>query len=178
MIALGLDPGLQATGVAVLEAPQTVLYHGVLRVREGDVPTRLLMLTHTVVEIIQAYQPQVLAIERFSFQRRAVTTFEAMNWLIGALIVQAPGPVRLYTVSEWRAALLGRGWRARGKDAAQYALTLRLGVELKSRGLHDMDAAGLALVALDELSLEQRRGTLLPGHAVCPTPRNASIPSR
>src|SRR6266545_8345492 len=68
---LGIDPGLQVTGYAVLEVRPTgphVCEAGIVRTNEGkrttDLAPRLCSLYDGIVEIVEQYQPQAVALEQ------------------------------------------------------------------------------------------------------------------
>jgi crossover junction endodeoxyribonuclease RuvC len=68
---LGIDPGLQVTGYAVLEARPRGPYvceAGVIRTAEGRQPTdmarRVRVLYDGIVEVIEQYRPEVVAVEQ------------------------------------------------------------------------------------------------------------------
>lgn len=157
---LGIDPGTLSTGVAVVAAGDELHHYTVLKMRASDVQARILACKAALTCIVQHWQPTAIAIERYVWEGHATSQHEFMCWLVGSMLdlgmlLTPVAPVRLYTVSEWRRQLIGRSKRsfrgAYSKQAAERVLSLRLGYASWERGLHDMDAAGVALVALDTL---------------------------
>src|SRR5438874_13010185 len=68
---LGIDPGLQVTGYAVVEAGPRgplVCEAGIVRSAEGRMPTdmalRLASLYDGIVEVIEQFRPQVVVVEQ------------------------------------------------------------------------------------------------------------------
>ena len=68
---LGVDPGLQVTGYAVLETESRgpiVCEAGVIRTAEGretqDMAARVLTLYNGIVEVASQFQPQVMVVEQ------------------------------------------------------------------------------------------------------------------
>src|ERR1700741_2496149 len=68
---LGVDPGLQITGYAVLEAAARgplVCEAGVIRTAEGretpDMARRVLALYNGLVEVVVQYRPKVMVVEQ------------------------------------------------------------------------------------------------------------------
>ena len=69
---LGLDPGSRITGYGVVDAGrQGVRYvaSGCIRVGNGDMPGRLLEIHRHVTELVDAYSPGEIAIERVFMHR-------------------------------------------------------------------------------------------------------------
>src|SRR6202007_1123289 len=67
---LGIDPGLQVTGYAVVEVGQRPLVReaGIIRSAEGrstaDLGTRLRVLYTSIVEVMEQFSPGVMAVEQ------------------------------------------------------------------------------------------------------------------
>ena len=65
---LGIDPGLQCTGYAVLDAgPKQLLEAGVIRPEGGsDLALRLASLAESMTEILDQWKPAAIAVEQLS----------------------------------------------------------------------------------------------------------------
>ncbi|MDQ3261826.1 MAG: crossover junction endodeoxyribonuclease RuvC [Pseudomonadota bacterium] len=63
---LGLDPGLRATGFGVLEKSDRLIYiaSGCIKTKDDDLPARLKTIWEGLREIIGAYRPQHVAVEK------------------------------------------------------------------------------------------------------------------
>lgn len=155
--ALGVDCGTRHCGVAIVGTGDALLHHTVLTMRGHQPAERILCAKLALAVIVQHWQPTVISVERFTYEGHDTTQHEYMCWMVGACLdlgtlVTPHAAVCLYTVSEWRHQLIGRQGRVRGdygKQAAAAVLALRLGHRFRESGLHAMDAAGLALAALD-----------------------------
>src|SRR5262245_1276180 len=90
---LGIDPGLRITGYAVLEvrpAGPHVCEAGIIRTSEGerttDLAPRLRSLYDGIVEIVEQYQPQAVALEQlfahYDHPRTAILMAHARGVLI------------------------------------------------------------------------------------------------
>src|SRR5256714_12458375 len=90
---LGIDPGLRITGYAVLEVRPTgphVCEAGIIRTTEGkritDLAPRLRSLYDGIVEVVEQYQPQAVALEQlfahYDHPRTAILMAHARGVLI------------------------------------------------------------------------------------------------
>ena len=71
---LGIDPGSRLTGFGVLDCASncaTYVASGAVRTGEGAFPERLRMIFHSIREIVEEYQPDVVAIESVFMHRNA-----------------------------------------------------------------------------------------------------------
>lgn len=150
---LGLDPGLQTTGYGVLEIGQAgprVAEAGVITSAPGrdpaDMARRLQVLYDGLVEVLDQWQPEAIAVEQlfshYDHPRTAVLMAHARGcfFLAGA---QRQIPVISYAPTRVKKAVTGSG-RA-SKEQMQYAVTRELGLA-KPPEPHDVaDALGIAL---------------------------------
>lgn len=159
-VILGLDPGTRATGWAVLTATAggspRLLAHGTIIPRSALVglDRQLWILSH-LQDLITEHQPQVLAYEGFTWRAddNYVVGRSGLERLIGgiqALTLMPPYPVVVELLpSRWGMQLVGQ--RQHTKMQVAFAVNCRLGTSFKGDQYdnHSTDAAGLALVALD-----------------------------
>ena len=71
---LGIDPGSRLTGFGVLDCVSgctAYVASGAVRTREGAFPERLRVIFHSLKEIVEEYQPDVVAIESVFMHRNA-----------------------------------------------------------------------------------------------------------
>lgn len=71
---LGIDPGSRLTGFGVLDCASgctAYVASGAVRTREGAFPERLRLIFHSVKEIVEEYQPDIVAIESVFMHRNA-----------------------------------------------------------------------------------------------------------
>jgi crossover junction endodeoxyribonuclease RuvC len=153
MRVLGIDPGLNTTGYAVLESlgtTPTILEAGILKTARGrqtpDMATRLKTLYDGLMEVIAQYQPTGMAVEQlyahYDHPRTAILMAHARGviFLAGG---QAGIAVASYNATQVKKVITGNG-RA-SKEQMQFTM-LR---ELKLKALpepHDVaDALAIAL---------------------------------
>jgi crossover junction endodeoxyribonuclease RuvC len=148
---LGIDPGLNVTGYAVLEAAArgpVVVEAGVIRPRakSGALAQRLLWIHRGVVEVLEAFPAGSLALERVHSHVRYPRTAILMAHARGVIMLAAAQhqtPVFGYAATRIKKTLTGNG-RA-PKEQMQHAIMTELSLE----GLpepHDVaDACAIAL---------------------------------
>jgi len=133
---LGVDPGLQVTGYAVVElrpAGPHVCEAGVLRSAEGRVTTdmapRLRALYDGIVEVLAQYQPAAAAMEQlfahYDHPRTAILMAHARGVLLLAA-AQHGLPVFSYNATRIKKIITGNGHA--GKEQMQRAIQRELGL--------------------------------------------------
>ena len=116
---LGIDPGLQVTGYAVLEgraAGPHVCEAGIIRSTEGrepaDMAERLRSLYTGIVEVIEQYRPAAVAVEQlyahYDHPRTAILMAHARGVLLLAA-AQHGLPVRSYNATSIKKTITGSG---------------------------------------------------------------------
>lgn len=166
MKILGIDPGTQHTGYAVLQQPPgklelsgTLVPRNSLRGLE-----RQLWLLSRIGGLLLEFQVDILAYEEFVWRTngRYVTGRSELERLIGGiqgLALCNPYPVIVaLPPSIWGQQLLGS--KEHSKEQIAYAVNTRLGSAFlgNSKDNHACDAAGLALVAGDNWTQFQAIG--------------------
>lgn len=150
---LGIDPGLQVTGYAVLEPSDKgprVCEAGVVRSAEGrdpaDMARRVKALYDGICGVLDEWRPGVMVVEQlyahYEHPRTAILMAHARGafFLAGA---QRGIPVLSYAASKVKKLVTGSG-RA-GKEQVQHAITRELGLA-KPPEPHDVaDALAIAL---------------------------------
>ena len=147
---LGVDPGLNRTGYAVLErsARKPVLREGgVIRSTQGlSLAERIHELGRGLREVIDEFKPQVLAIEQVfsttSFPKTAILMAHARGALLYAA-ADAGIPVVHYTPTQVKRLLTGSGKAS--KEQIQHAIRQELGLD---KVLEPNDVADAFAVAL------------------------------
>jgi crossover junction endodeoxyribonuclease RuvC len=133
---LGIDPGLQVTGYAVLEVgPQrpVVCEAGVLRSSEGraaaDMAPRLCALYNGLVEVLNQFRPGVVAVEQlyahYQHPRTAILMAHARGVIFLAAGLQGL-PVVSYNATRIKKTITGHG-RA-SKEQVQRTVKQELGL--------------------------------------------------
>jgi crossover junction endodeoxyribonuclease RuvC len=153
MRVLGLDPGLQTTGYAVLEATDAgpkVCDAGVIRSAEGrdpaDMAQRLNALYDGLCEVLDEWKPGVMAVEQlyahYDHPRTAILMAHARGvfFLAGA---QRGIPVLSYAATKVKKLITGSG-RA-GKEQMQHAVARELGLAVLPEPHDVADALAIAL---------------------------------
>jgi crossover junction endodeoxyribonuclease RuvC len=150
---LGIDPGLQVTGYAVLEPSDKgprVCEAGVVRSAEGrdpaDMARRLKTLYDGVCEVIDQWRPAAIAVEQLYAHYDHPRTAILMAHARGAYLLagaQRGIPVISYAAARVKKLITGSG-RA-GKEQMQHAIARELGLA-KLPEPHDVaDALAVAL---------------------------------
>jgi crossover junction endodeoxyribonuclease RuvC len=131
VIILGIDPGTAAVGYGVVERT------GGLRALDAGcrttspdagLPARLLTIHATLLELIDLYQPDVLAVERVFFSRNAQTAF-AVGQARGVVLLAAAErgvPLVEATPSAVKIAVTGAGRADKMQVATMVARILGL----------------------------------------------------
>jgi crossover junction endodeoxyribonuclease RuvC len=131
---LGVDPGLQVTGYAVLEAAARgpiVCEAGVIRTAEGretpDMAHRVLALYNGLVEVVGQFQPNVMVVEQLYAHYEHPRTAILMAHARGVIFLSAAQhdiPVVSYNASRIKKTITGHG-RA-SKEQVQYTMMREL----------------------------------------------------
>ena len=133
---LGVDPGLQVTGYAVLETAARgplVREAGVIRGSEGrettDMAQRVRSLYDGIVEVIGQFRPHVVAVEQLYAHYEHPRTAILMAHARGVILLaagQAELPVVSYNATRIKKTITGHG-RA-SKEQVQYTMLRELGL--------------------------------------------------
>ncbi len=133
---LGLDPGLQVTGYAVLEARLRgphVCEAGIVRTAEGrrttDVAARVRVLYDGIVEVLEQFQPDVMVVEQLFAHYEHPRTAILMAHARGVLMLAAAQhglSVVSYPASSIKKTITGNG-RA-DKQQVQNTIQRELGL--------------------------------------------------
>lgn len=156
---LGVDPGLGVTGYAIMDMsrgisgpPGTLIEAGVLRPKsskELDLDCRLKELHCGILDILQEFRPEYLAVERIHTHAKHPRTAILMAHARGVIVLAAQlhsVKVRGYAATQIKKTLTGSG-RA-PKDQMQNAVRIQLGLEFDPEP-HDMaDACAVAFCHL------------------------------
>jgi crossover junction endodeoxyribonuclease RuvC len=151
---LGLDPGLQITGYGVLEvtpAGPRVCEAGVVRGAERerakpDMAARLTNLYTGIVEVIEQYRPQAVAVEQLYAHYEHPRTAILMGHARGVLLLAAGQrglPVTSYNATQVKKTITGHG-RA-SKVQMQHAMLRELGLPMLPEPPDVADALAAAL---------------------------------
>lgn len=148
---LGIDPGLNTTGYGVIEIDAAgkvgLLEAGIVRSRQKDpLEMRLGEIHSGVCEVIQAHQPEFMALEQlFSHYERPRTAI-LMGHARGVICLAAATagiPVRHFEPTKVKNVMTGNG-RA-SKQQMQLAVKLQLGLASVPEPADVADALAIAL---------------------------------
>ena len=164
---LGVDPGLQVTGYAVLEVRPRgphVREAGIVRTDDGgqtaDVAIRVRCLYDGIVEVMKQYRPEVLALEQLFAHYEHPRTAILMAHARGVILLAAAQngvPVVDYPASTVKKRITGNG-RAT-KEQMQFAMLRELNLPRLPEPHDVADALAIALCHYYTGHTEQR----LPG---------------
>jgi crossover junction endodeoxyribonuclease RuvC len=154
---MGVDPGLMATGFAVLEARPgdvAVADAGVISTSAGQaLEARLNALHAAVHRIIDAQQPSLLIVEDLYTEYRFPRTAVLMGHARGVIYLAARQlgvAVLALAPAEVKRAVTGNG--SAGKAQVQRAVQTLLGLEKLPHPSHVADALGLAMTGMARIT--------------------------
>jgi crossover junction endodeoxyribonuclease RuvC len=150
---LGIDPGLQITGYAVIEGGQTgpkVCEAGVIRTAVGretpDMASRVLTVYNGIVEVVEQFRPAVLAVEQLYAHYQHPATSILMAHARGVIFLAAAQrqvPVVSYNATRIKKTITGNG-RA-PKDQVQRTVQYELSLPRLPEPADVADALAVAL---------------------------------
>ena len=148
---VGIDPGLGVTGYAVIEPSPRGPYvreAGVLRprCRDGSLASRLDLLHQGVVEVLEAFPPEGLALEQVHSHVKHPRTAILMAHARGVIMLAAAQrsvPVFGYAASRIKKTLTGSGKAP--KEQMQHAIQTELGLDCLPEPHDVADACAVAL---------------------------------
>ena len=129
---LGLDPGLRITGFGVIDKLGNQLRYvasGCIRTRDGELPGRLKTLLDGVREVVAAYTPDQVAVEKVFVNVNPQSTL-LLGQARGAVICGAVScdlPVHEYTALQVKQAVVGYGKAA--KEQVQHMVQRLLALD-------------------------------------------------
>jgi len=147
MRILGIDPGSRLTGYGIIEdSPRGYQYiaSGSIRIKADYFPDRLKQIFDGILEIVDNYQPEQMAIEQVFMHKNADSALK-LGQARGAAIcaVQAKGlPVFEYAARQVKQAVVGKG--AADKLQVQHMVKILLNVQ-GELSLDASDALGIGI---------------------------------
>jgi crossover junction endodeoxyribonuclease RuvC len=147
---LGVDPGLNITGYGVLETSDgriALCEGGVVRGGAGgDMGKRLEKLHRGIAEVIEAFSPEVMAIEELYSHYARPRTAILMGHARGVICLaaaQAGIPVHHYSATQIKKILTGSGRASKGQ--VQRAIQHELGLAAIPEPADVADALAIAV---------------------------------
>jgi crossover junction endodeoxyribonuclease RuvC len=161
---VGIDPGMNVTGYAVIEPSARgpfVVEAGVIRARgtSASMGRRLAMIHQGVAEVLEAFPPSALALEQVHSHLKHPRTAILMAHARGVIVLAAAQrevPVFGYAAARIKKTLTGSGKAP--KLQMQHAIQTELGLD---RLPEPHDVADACAVALCHFQIERNRGGLL-----------------
>ena len=148
MLVLGIDPGTASTGYGLVRSQGArfdAQLEGVIQTGPGvPVERRLAEIHARVAELLDAHQPDAVAVEQLYFGANVRTAF-AVGQARGVVLLAAGQrgvPCRSYTPQQVKSAVCGHG-RA-GKDQVGRMVARLLGLEMVPAPDHAADALAVA----------------------------------
>lgn len=150
---MGIDPGLTRCGIGIVEgrpgAAPTLLGVGVVRTSADlDPALRLLRIEEGLLEWLESYSPECIAVERVFAQHNLHTVTGTSQAAGVAMLVAARRgiPVALHTPSEVKAAVTGSGRADKAQVGAMVARVLKLAEPPKPADAADAVALAICQV--------------------------------
>ncbi len=148
---VGIDPGLNVTGYAVVEPSGSgvyVLEAGVIRPRSRDssLANRIHVIHQGILEILKAFPPDALALEQVHSHVKHPRTAILMAHARGVIMLAAEQqsvPVFGYAATRIKKTLTGSGKAP--KSQIQHAIQLELGLDQLPEPHDVADACAVAL---------------------------------
>jgi len=162
---LGIDPGSIKTGFGIIEFEGQKIKHvinGRLLVGNGDFPGRLKQIFEGLTDIIERYQPDIMAIEQVFLHKNADSALK-LGQARGAAIcagVSQNLEVHEYSATQIKKAVVGNGHAK--KEQVQYMMSVIL--SLKEVPAEDAaDALACAMTHISHAALDrQQKNNKLP----------------
>jgi crossover junction endodeoxyribonuclease RuvC len=130
---MGIDPGLRATGVGIIEGERDSFHlvdWDVIRPLKSDpLPQQLVSIFNGIIEAIRRFSPQYVAIED-SFYHKNIRSAFTLGQVRGIAIVAAVSsgiPVKEYTPREVKLSVVGRG--SASKDQVRFMVRTLLCID-------------------------------------------------
>ena len=146
---LGIDPGLQITGYGVVEASVSqpkVCEAGIIRSSGKSMTSRLLFLYNGIVEVMDQFHPQVVAVEQLYAHYQHPRTAILMGHARGVILLAAGQrnlPLVSYNATRIKKTITGNG-RA-SKEQIQRTIERELGLDKTPEPPDVADALAVAL---------------------------------
>lgn len=148
MRVLGIDPGLERIGVAVVDrigSRVTPVHYGLILTPRIALPDRLLLIETEVNEAIQTYKPDLLATERLIFAANKTTALDVSKALGVILLCGARAGLEWHEITppEVKKAVVGNG--SADKNQVQFMVTRLLSLPEPPKPDDVADALAIAL---------------------------------
>jgi crossover junction endodeoxyribonuclease RuvC len=155
MIILGIDPGLQVCGYAVVEKKlldTKLIEAGVFRTNgKADLPERLNQIAADIRQVLSMHKPKAVAVEQLYAHYKHPRTAILMGHARGVILQQAAesgASVTSFSATRIKKSLTGNGHAAKGQ--MQRAIQAMLGLPSVPEPPDVADAIAIALCCANE----------------------------
>lgn len=155
MILLGIDPGLQVCGYAVVKKEllrQTLLEAGVFRTNgKASLEERLNQIAEDIQTVLETHRPEVVAVEQLYAHYKHPRTAILMGHARGVILqraAQAGATVRSFSATRIKKSLTGNGHASKGQ--MQRAIQSLLNLPQPPEPPDVADAIAVALCCANE----------------------------
>ncbi|MEO0242622.1 MAG: crossover junction endodeoxyribonuclease RuvC [candidate division WOR-3 bacterium] len=157
MTIIGIDPGLRASGIVIIDNLGVIKFAKTIYTPVGTLSERLGFIYTQVSEVIKEYKPDIGVMESTIYYRNVKTalTLGAVRGVIMLAVTQNGIPIKEISPTQVKLSLTGQG-RAKKKQVAYMVKTL-LGTS-NDFSEHEYDALGVCLAYLRELKNAIRAG--------------------
>ncbi|NLK41933.1 MAG: crossover junction endodeoxyribonuclease RuvC [Planctomycetes bacterium] len=163
MIIVGIDPGLQVCGYAVLEKlllRQSLLEAGVFRTdRQAALEDRLNQIAADIQTVLDTYSPDVVAVEQLYAHYKHPRTAILMGHARGVILqraAQTGAVVRNFSATRIKKSLTGNGRASKGQMQRAIQTVLNLPAPPEPADVADAIAAALCCANEKILQIESK----------------------
>ncbi len=147
---LGIDPGTHITGIGIIDIAAkkdpVLCYYGTIKTkRSAGLPVRLQQINHGLIEVIEKYKPDFVALEDIFYSeniKTAIVMGHARGVALLAIVNAGISPAE-YSPREVKLAVVGRGNAS--KDQVQYMVKNILKLKEDIQPSDASDALAVAL---------------------------------
>jgi crossover junction endodeoxyribonuclease RuvC len=151
MRVLGIDPGFDRLGLAVIEGDPSKPIHiwsDCITPPKGAPAERLNAVYEAVQEILSKYSPEVVAIETLFFSKNVKTAFGVAEARGAVLAAAGKAGVRVQECSPQEVKLAVTGYGAADKSAVAQMIPKLISLPTKKRLDDEIDAIAVAISGL------------------------------
>ena len=154
MRILGIDPGSRLTGYGIIDSSGRDFQYitsGCIRIAADYFPDRLQQIFNGLIQVVDLYQPDVMAIEQVFMHKNADSALK-LGQARGAAIcaVQSKGlPVFEYAARQVKQAIVGKG------NADKHQVQHMVKILLSIHGTLQLDASDALALALSHAHYQQ-----------------------
>jgi len=158
MRVLGIDPGSRITGLAVVESSRDglrSLFYDSVRLKDASLPLRLGTIYQSVEQVIQEYNPDIVAVEQVFISNNAKSALVLGHARGGAICSAVNSGCELaeYSAKQIKQAVVGSGGAS--KEQVQHMVRVLLGLRTQP-GVDAADALACAICHIHTAQVESR----------------------